>query len=110
MKIHWYGMCLLGCVTLLGEDIFVKPKKVKTESAAKVKEQLLEKAQELVKLSTKAVRQITHQVDSLADDIKQLVGGQDGKLANADVAALKAYGQKMQTIEQALQQVLCELS
>ena len=93
---------------LLSENILVKSKKVKSESIATIKENLVDDLDELLKICTKSIKHMTNLVDDIIVDVKQLAGQESGILAHADKVSLESYRQKVKKIKNMLQELELE--
>ncbi len=72
------------------EDILVRsPKKQKSESVSKIKEQIASDLGEIVSLSTKTINKLTAVIDDAIVNVKQLAGQESGTLASADKKRLE---------------------
>jgi len=85
------------------EVLIVKPKVVKKESTAKVKEHLMTSLEELLFLATASVKQLTELIEQVVGDVKDLAGQKDGLLSSADKKTLLCYQEKVQEIQKLLQ-------
>lgn len=92
----------LVSMPLVGEDILVKSKKQKTESVSKLKEQIAGELEDLLKLSTRSIKDLTMLIDDIVIDVKQLAGQESGPLACADKKKLESFRQNVSTIKSSL--------
>lgn len=87
---------------VIAEDILVKTKKPKTESASKLKEQIAGDLEDLLNLSTRSIKHLANLVDDIIVDVKQLAGQESGSLASADKKKLETYRQNISLIKNRL--------
>lgn len=87
---------------IMVEDILVKSKKPKTESVSKLKEQIANDLEELLKLSTRSIKHLTTLIDDIVVDVKQLAGQESGPLTSADKKKLETFRQNVSLIKETL--------
>lgn len=90
-KALFIGFLLSINSLIQSEDVLVKGKKAKSESASKIKEQLVIDLGSLLQSATDAIRHIAEFVDDIVVDVKQLTGQESGVLASADKKRLELY-------------------
>ncbi|MBI2353034.1 hypothetical protein HYV11_02200 [Candidatus Dependentiae bacterium] len=77
-------------------DVCIRPeevviKKKKTESTVKIKEQIACDLEDILRLSTQAIKKLTNTIDEVVGQVKQLAGQQAGILASADKKQLELF-------------------
>lgn len=105
MKKFLFMLIVVAHSVVRTEDILAKPKKTKTESVSKLKEQIGNDLEELLRISTRSIKHLANLVDTIATDIKQLAGQEAGFLASADKKTLEQFRQNVCQIKTTLQEL-----
>lgn len=96
-------LLLVLCVGIINsEDVLVKAKKPKSESVSKLKEQMASDLEEILHLSTHAIKQLTNVIDEAVKQVKQLAGQESGKLVSADKKILEQCQQDICRLKKVL--------